>query len=297
VIILADEKKQDSDQKTNSRLPKISTVHVVIAIAVLILAVIFIAKFGYNMDLLTPSSGEMAIVKRPVTPVPTLVQNPGVKVTISLRPVAVPTCDTPKRTCGDSCVDIYSDPGNCGACGNVCSELYKGNKNVAAYGCSGAHCTVTSCLPGYGNCGGTDRPDSGGNCQWNLMDGTSSTYNQYDMYAYQERDQTKKIYLLNSHNCGSCGNYCAGGSSYFGICDNGACRQVCWGPWLNCDTTMTNGCEQVFNDDNCGACGAKCAADALCKNGCCVLRSDQITKAPDSLGVTCSGNMWNRQGK
>jgi hypothetical protein len=291
---MGDGKQPDSTQQTNG-IPKFSAMHIVIIIGVIVIAAIFIAKFGLGMDLLNTSSGEMAIVKRPVTPVPTIAQKDiAIRPEMSLRPVTIAPCNTPKQTCGDSCVDIYTDPSNCGRCGRVCSEDYAGNKNVAAYGCSEAKCTVTSCKPGYGNCGGTDRPDSGGNCQWNLMDGTSSTYNQYDLYAYQERDQTKKVYLLNSHNCGSCGNYCAGGSSYFGICDNGACRQVCWGPWLNCDTTMTNGCEQVFNDNNCGACGAKCAADALCKNGCCVLRSDQITKVPDSLGVTCSGNMWQR---
>jgi hypothetical protein len=81
-----------------------------------------------------------------------------------------------------------------------------------------------------------------------------------------------------------------------------ACRQVCWGPWLDCDNTMNNGCEQAWNKDNCGACGAKCPEGASCNDGCCwkprynaALGKTEMVTVADSLGGTCSGKPWNRQ--
>jgi hypothetical protein len=291
---VGEEKKPDSGKEQKSGLPQIQVMHVIIAVAVIVLAVIFVAKFGFNMDLISPASGEMAIVKRPITPVPTLIQNPAIRPTLSIRPERVPTCAAPTTLCGESCTDVKMDPNNCGACDIVCSKLNR--KNVAEFGCSNAKCTIKSCQPGYGDCASQGTTDiNGDGCETNLNDGTSWIYNQYETNVYLARDPNSKVYLENPRNCGSCGNACTGGSSYFGICDNGACRQVCWGPWLNCDNTMSNGCEQVFDENNCGACGAKCAANSICKNGCCVLKTDQKQVVADSLGVKCSGNMWNRQ--
>jgi hypothetical protein len=33
-----------------------------------------------------------------------------------------PVCTFPQKACKGSCVDTSSDPGNCGGCGNVCSQ-------------------------------------------------------------------------------------------------------------------------------------------------------------------------------
>jgi hypothetical protein len=305
---MGDEKKSDTEKEQKSGLPKISAIHVIIAVVVIVLAVIFIAKFGFNMDLISPSSGEMAIVKRPVTPVQTLVQNPAVKPVSSIRPdlrtipvTAIP-CSAPQSLCGDSCVDSASDPGNCGACGNACSNLVR--KNVAEFGCSNAKCTIKTCQPGYGDCAsqGTTDINSDG-CETDLRTGMSWINNPNDIYVYNGKESPSKVYLDHPQNCGSCGNSCSGGSTYFGICDNGACRQVCWAPALDCDNTMTNGCEQTWDVNNCGACGAKCPAGSSCNKGCCwkaqynaaIAQMEQVTVA-DSLGGTCSGkNSWYRQ--
>ena len=32
------------------------------------------------------------------------------------------TCAAPTQRCGDSCVDLSSDPDNCGSCGHVCAS-------------------------------------------------------------------------------------------------------------------------------------------------------------------------------
>jgi hypothetical protein len=60
-----DEKKPDA--ATISGIPQQKIVFGIIAIAVVILAIILIAKFGYNIDLLNPASGEMSLVQRQAT--------------------------------------------------------------------------------------------------------------------------------------------------------------------------------------------------------------------------------------
>ena len=301
---MGDEKKSDTEKEQKSGFPKISAIHVIIAVAVIVLAVIFIAKFGFGTDLISPSSGEMAIVKRPVTPVQTLVQNPAVKPVSSIRPdlrtipvTAIP-CSAPQRLCGETCVDTATDPGNCGGCANACSNNVR--KNVAEYGCSNYKCTIKSCQPGYGDCArqGTTDINSDG-CETNLNDGTRWSSTQ--TYVYQAGSEGK-VYVDNPQNCGTCGNACTGGATYFGVCDNGACRKVCWAPALDCDNTMTNGCEQTWDTNNCGACGAKCPAGASCNNGCCwkaqanpSINQVEMVIVADSLGATCSGkSSWYR---
>jgi hypothetical protein len=297
VVILGDEKKSDTEKEQKSGLPQISAMHVIIAVAVIVLAVIFIAKFGFGTDLISPSSGDMAVVKRPVTPVPTLIQNPSVKQSFTIRPEPIPTCASPTKLCGESCTDIKTDPNNCGACDIVCSKLDR--KNVAEFGCSNAKCTIKSCQPGYGDCASQGTADiNGDGCETNLKDGTSWIYNQYNTNVYLAKDPSQKVYLENPRNCGSCGNACSSpGGNVFGICDNGACRKVCWGEWLDCNNDMTDRCEQVFDENNCGTCGAKCPADTFCNHGCCVLKADQKQVVADSLGVKCSGNTWQRMSK
>jgi hypothetical protein len=54
-------KKPDAPPETQSGFPQKKIVYVIIAIAIIILAIVLIAKFGYNVDLLNPASGEMSI--------------------------------------------------------------------------------------------------------------------------------------------------------------------------------------------------------------------------------------------
>ena len=45
------------EKEQKSGFPKISAMHVIIALAVIVLAVIFIAKFGFGTDLIEPVIG------------------------------------------------------------------------------------------------------------------------------------------------------------------------------------------------------------------------------------------------
>jgi hypothetical protein len=168
VVTLADEKKTDTGKEQKSGLPQISAMHVVIAIAVIILAVIFIAKFGFGMDLISPSSGEMAILKKPVTPVQQVVQTPAVGPTFTIRP---PECGRLQTRCGNYCAETYHDVDNCGVCGTVCPEY-----NATERKCVNGKCS-NPCISGYYD------------CNKNIADGCESD-------------------LKDKENCGSCGHSC-----------------------------------------------------------------------------------------
>jgi len=272
VFILGDEKGSEPKKESKSGLPQISAMHVVIAAAVVILAVIFIAKFGFGMDLISPSSGEMAIAKpRPVTPVPTVIQNDiAVRPGISIRPELLPTCAAPTTMCGDTCVDTATDPNNCGYCGRVCSVAYADAKNVAEYGCAAGQCTIKSCQTGFGDCR-TKGPLStnGGACETNLKTGFVWNDGTQKMIG-DPTPGSQMLYVRDATDCGSCGNSCVDHTpNMISFCDNGACRKVCQGLWLDCNNNMADNCETVYDVNNCGACGAKCPSGTLCFNGCC----------------------------
>ncbi len=100
---MGEEQQPDSGKEKKSGLPQLSIVHVIIALAVIVLAVVFIVQFGFGMDIIRPTSGEMAMFKKPVTPVSTLVQTPDMRPTVSFRPeVSVqrtrPRAEVPART-------------------------------------------------------------------------------------------------------------------------------------------------------------------------------------------------------
>jgi hypothetical protein len=106
------EKKPDAGTMSGSPQKKI--VYAVIAIAVVILAVVLIAKFGYNTDLLNPAGGQMSLVHG----------NLSYKVTPMVQRVITPfprLCKANQTGCNGVCVCPMTDTQNCGACGLSCS--------------------------------------------------------------------------------------------------------------------------------------------------------------------------------
>jgi hypothetical protein len=60
-------KKPDAPPGPQSGFPQKKILYAVIAIAMVILAIVLIAKFGYNVDLLNPASGEMRLAGHQAT--------------------------------------------------------------------------------------------------------------------------------------------------------------------------------------------------------------------------------------
>jgi hypothetical protein len=139
------EKKPDAG--TISGNPQKKIVYAVIAVAVVILAVVLIAKFGYNTDLLNPAGGQMSLVQRPpitlVRPNITISeQEPRLVVTTPpFHRVTTPfprLCKANQTGCNGVCVCQMTDTQNCGACGLSCSGRQCGTHQCNL--CSNGQC-------------------------------------------------------------------------------------------------------------------------------------------------------------
>jgi hypothetical protein len=165
--------------------------------------------------------------------------------------------------------NIWSDPNNCGACGNVCPTPPNGIPI-----CSGGICGV-QCNPGYGNCDGVNVNgcESVLNTTWNCgvcgnvcpggfvcMSGTcvGIICPPGQLLCNGICSDTSS----DPNNCGDCGHVCPEGQ----LCVSGACQPPC-----GAGQTVCNGvCTVLGNDpNNCGACGNVCPGGQPCVNGAC----------------------------
>ena len=155
------EKKPDAGMVSGG--PQKKVVYAVLAVAVVILAVVLIAKFGYNTDVLNPAGGQMSLVQRPpitiVRPNITL-SGPGITVTTpAFQRVTTPIvrpCQGDWTACNGACVYLQTDWNNCGSCGNSCiriSQCKTGNCSCSNGNCvSDSKCVAVVCQDGFSSC-------------------------------------------------------------------------------------------------------------------------------------------------
>jgi hypothetical protein len=173
----------------------------------------------------------------------------------------------PCSQCGSSCVDLTTDPNNCGGCNNQCSagQVCRG----AQCGCAGnralcgtaANATCVDLMADSANCG-----SCGNQCAAN----TTCNAGKCDclgteMLCGADVNATC-TYLTNDHaNCGACGNACPPGAN----CQNGAC--MCPAGLQTCGSSNTAICADTMTDHaNCGGCGTPCASGSACVTGHCI---------------------------
>lgn len=133
---------------------------------------------------------------------------------------AVPGCEA----------DLLEDPGNCGACGQVCPTGPCGNQ------CHVGSCAMAECTPGHADCD----CDAANGCETDLQNDPS--------------------------NCGSCGFDCLKQTGCL-LCSLGMCIGECPAGMTICVKCQ---CVDLSTDpSNCGLCGHSCAAGQVCLMGNC----------------------------
>jgi len=166
----------------------------------------------------------------------------------------------PCTQCGDLCVDLTTDPANCGNCGNTCNSMQlctNGSCHDVDCPASETRCGDSCVDPqtDVANCGGCGRTCNVGQvCQTgNCVASCAAPLTLCEM-ACIDPDHDPK-------NCGGCGVQCAPDHVVAAACVNMSCSySQCAPNYADCDGLLQNGCETETDFDlyNCGGCGVFC---------------------------------------
>jgi hypothetical protein len=127
-------KKPETPPEPQPGFPQKKIVYAVLAVAIVILSVVLIAKFGYNTDMLNPSGGQMSLAQRNLSYKVT----PLVQRVITPFPRLSPCAVNQSTDCNGACRYLMTDNKNCGTCGNSCSRINS--------------CKTGNCSCSNGNC-------------------------------------------------------------------------------------------------------------------------------------------------
>jgi len=182
-----------------------------------------------------------------------------------------------KTVCGESCVDLKTDPAHCGTCAISCAPGQK---------CSNGSCLSGDCPAGQSDCGGScvDLQTSANHCGscGNACDTSKSELCDSGLCVTSctlPRQACGKSCVDVSKdpaNCGACGTACANGQVCSPTADgSGACIDACPSGLTNC----AGACVDLTQDFNhCGSCGNTCNDASVCTADSCV---------PGAKGGTC----------
>ena len=184
--------------------------------------------------------------------------------------------------CLGACVDLSTDPSNCGACGAVC-DMGSSCKSGACEGCaSGQDACGSVCLnlqTDSSNCG-----VCGSAC--NL--GAACVAGACETCQNSETDCNGVCVdtSLNPSNCGACGNVCVGSE----VCSAGSCIENTCGGSNELPCGQDGACTDVNNNvDNCGACGQVCGdVSQGGKRLACIAQSGNISRCGCYSGEACA---------
>ncbi|HVR04069.1 MAG TPA: MopE-related protein [Polyangia bacterium] len=186
---------------------------------------------------------------------------------------------------GVYCVDLTTDPSNCGACARMCP----GGTRCAAGICAALTCAPpgTACVGAGGSTICTDLTRDAANCgacgkvcatnaicSAGVCEGGGGSYPGLAACTGPGGAAFCTNLLNDQGNCGACGNMCAAGESCFGgTCGTAPPPPVCPTGTVVC--TDPSGQKQycsnpTFDSGNCGRCGNVCASGTSCNNGACV---------------------------
>jgi len=185
------------------------------------------------------------------TLVPVIKNVPAVPTTTLAKIITPDPCSMQgKVNCGGTCVDIKSDPANCGQCGGKCP----GKADTCFAGFCQAGCTAgqTECNYGYcvdlltnsdhcGACGNVCMPNS------QCIDGSCVCIDGFDKC---DGGKTCIDVRDDPENCGKCGHECS--FKGYDTCCGGNCKHI------------------MMDPANCGSCGTICPDGMECDHGHCI---------------------------
>ncbi len=198
-----------------------------------------------------------------------------------------PSCSSVQICCsssaGNRCIDHFSDPANCGACGNVCA---------AGQICVNRACTSTSTLPDAGPITAADAYYNPGSCS-----PACSADSMCCGSTCVSRTGGVSASDPSFANCGSCGRACdasvanhcgrpGGGATTVCMCGNYQACNAARGESCGLGPTGEYQCLRSDTPESCGPSHTACAAGESCEGGMCVCGS---TGRPCPTGMICAG--------
>ena len=170
------------------------------------------------------------------------------------------SCAGSYTECSLRCVDVQTDPENCGACGVVCMQ------GGCAGGVCGSPADASADGTGDGSMDGSTESSNGGDGNGGEPDGAAKDGTVTDTSTDTSTDSCAPPYVTAAH-CGDCFTACTGTNDTCKVTDGGvyACAPMCSLPTTNCGGVCV---DQNSDPDNCGACGRVCAS-SICTASIC----------------------------
>ena len=188
-----------------------------------------------------------------------------------------PACDSNRRCCGETCIDVLTDPKNCGICGVACPD---------GIACVDGKCDVKPTC----QCSDGKVCDENGDCVVKC----GSSLCRPDESCCGNTCTT----LDTVKHCGSCDNACQGNAPFcqYGACADKCSPQTCEAQSAQCGT-VNDGCGNALDCGSCAdakVCTSNQCVDPPCSPTTCATKGKNCGTIDDGCGGklncgSCSG--------
>lgn len=188
-----------------------------------------------------------------------------------------PACDSNRRCCGETCIDVLTDPKNCGICGVACPD---------GIACVDGKCDVKPTC----QCSDGKVCDENGDCVVKC----GSLLCRPDESCCGNTCTT----LDTVKHCGSCDNACQGNAPFcqYGACADKCSPQTCEAQSAQCGT-VNDGCGNALDCGSCAdgkVCTSNQCVDPPCSPTTCATKGKNCGTIDDGCGGklncgSCSG--------
>lgn len=180
-----------------------------------------------------------------------------------------PACDSNRRCCGETCIDVLTDPKNCGTCGVACPD---------GIACVDGKCDVKPTC----QCSDGKVCDENGDCVVKC----GSSLCRPDESCCGNTCTT----LDTVKHCGSCDNACQGNAPFcqYGACADKCSPQTCESQSAQCGI-VNDGCGNALD---CGSCAdGKVCTSNQCVDACTPRTCENEHKNCGTIDDGCGGKL------